>query len=279
VNLRDKYNSLKQILKGFEKVVIAYSGGVDSTFLLKTAVDTLGKENVLACIAVGATLPDSQYKQALENAKKYIGIEVITLEPDEISDPAFSSNKADRCFHCKAHLLGLLTDLARKNKIQHILCGNNFDDKDDYRPGSRAMKMFGIKCPLADAQLTKAEIRQLSRQLNLPTADIPASPCLASRISYGLEITQQRLKQIEDAEDFLRSLGLVEFRVRHHDTVARIEVHPQDMEKITKEPNRFKIVEKLKSLGFKFVTIDLQGFRSGSLNELLSSEEKQKHNK
>ncbi|MCX5634846.1 MAG: ATP-dependent sacrificial sulfur transferase LarE [Planctomycetota bacterium] len=274
VNLQDKYNSLKQILKGFEKVVVAYSGGVDSTFLLKTAVDTLGKQNVLACIAVGATLPDSQYKQALENAKKSIGIDVITLEPAEISDPAFSSNKADRCFHCKTHLLRLLTDLAKKNKIQHILCGNNFDDKDDYRPGSRAMNMFGIKCPLADAQLTKAEIRQLSRQLNLPTADIPASPCLASRISYGLEITEERLRQIEDAEDFLRSLGLVEFRVRHHDTIARIEVHPQDMEKITKDPNRSAIIEKLKSLGFKFVTIDLQGFRSGSMNEVLPEREK-----
>jgi len=274
MSTEEKYNLLRRILEELDKVVVAYSGGVDSTFLLKAAVDTLGKENVLACIAVGATLPDSQYKQAIENAKKYIGIEVITLEPNEISDPAFFSNKADRCFHCKAHLLGLLTDLARKNKIQHILCGNNFDDKDDYRPGSRAMKMFGIKCPLADAQLTKAEIRQLSRQLNLPTADIPASPCLASRISYGLEITEERLRQIEDAEDFLRSLGLVEFRVRHHDTVARIEVHPQDMEKITKEPNRLKIVEKLKSLGFKYITLDLQGFRSGAMNEALTEEEK-----
>jgi len=138
------------------------------------------------------------------------------------------------------------------------------------------MKVFGIRCPLAEAKLTKDDIRQLSRRMNLPTADMPASPCLASRISYGLEVTEKRLKQIEEAEDFLRTLGLVEFRVRHHDTIARIEVNPQDIEKITAEPLRCQIVDKMKSLGFKFVTVDLQGFRSGSLNEPLSEEEKQK---
>jgi uncharacterized protein len=174
------------------------------------------------------------------------------------------------------------------------VCGSNFDDKDDFRPGNRAAKVFGVHCPLMDAELTKADIRQLSRQVNLPTADVPASPCLASRVSYGLEVTEQRLKQVEEAEDFLRSLGLVEFRVRHHDTVARIEVNPQDIEKVAAEPARSQIVEKLKSkvaaeparsqiveklksLGFQFVTIDLQGFRSGALNESLSEEEKRKN--
>jgi uncharacterized protein len=136
--------------------------------------------------------------------------------------------------------------------------------------------VFGVHSPLMDAGLTKEDIRQLSRQMNLPTADVPASPCLASRISYGLEVNEERLKQIEQAEDFLYSLGLAEFRVRHHDTIARIEVHPQDTEKITAEPNRSRIVEKLKALGFKYVTIDLQGFRSGSLNVMLSEEEKRK---
>ena len=155
-------------------------------------------------------------------------------------------------------------------------CGNNFDDKDDFRPGSRAIKLFAARSPLAEAKLTKNDTRRLSRQMNLPTADMPASPCLASRISYGLEITESRLKQIEQAEDFLRTFGLVEFRVRHHDTIARIEVNPEDIENITREPTSSKIVKKLKSLGFKFVAVDLQGFRSGSLNDPFSEKEKRK---
>ncbi|MHC4541880.1 MAG: ATP-dependent sacrificial sulfur transferase LarE, partial [Planctomycetota bacterium] len=131
--------------------------------------------------------------------------------------------KADRCFHCKSHLYGILVNIAKEKGYNGVVCGSNFDDKDDFRPGNRAAKVFGVHCPLMDAELTKADIRQLSRQVNLPTADVPASPCLASRVSYGLEVTEQRLKQVEEAEDFLRSLGLVEFRVRHHDTVARID--------------------------------------------------------
>ncbi|GAG26611.1 unnamed protein product, partial [marine sediment metagenome] len=142
------------------------------------------------------------------------------------------------------------------------------------RPGNKAAEIFGVRSPLMEAELTKEDIRQLSRELNLPTADIPASPCLASRISYGLEITEQRLKQIEEAEEFLKGFGLVEFRVRHHDKIARIEVHPEDIEKITTEPARSEIVGKLKSLGFKYVAVDLQGFRSGSLNESLSEEQR-----
>lgn len=273
MNLEEKYNSLQQNLRKLGKVVIAYSGGVDSTFLLKAAVDTLGSGNVLACIAKGPSLPQSQYAKAIETAKD-MGAKVDTVEPKELSDSAYSANKADRCFHCKSHLLSVLVDVAKEKGVVHILCGNNFDDIKDYRPGSRAVKAFGVKCPLQDAQLTKNDIRELSRKFNLPTADVPASPCLASRVSYGLEITQQRLSQIEQAEEFLRTLGLVEFRVRHHDQVARIEVKPQDIEKIISEPARSQIVEKLKTLGFKFVALDLQGFRSGALNEMLTEKEK-----
>jgi uncharacterized protein len=273
MNLEQKSASLRQILKDLRKVVIAYSGGVDSTFLLKSAVDTLGPQNVLACVATGASLPKRELRQAVRLAK-VLGVEVQTVEPDELSDPNYAANKADRCFHCKSHLFAILTQLAKNRNFNHVICGHNFDDKDDYRPGIRAAKAFGVRSPLTEARLTKDDIRRLSRKLNLPTADAPASPCLASRISYGLQITEQRLKQVEQAEQFLKTFGLVEFRVRLHESIARIEVHPKHISKITKEPARSKIVKKLKSIGFKFVTVDLQGFRSGSLNELLSKKDK-----
>lgn len=271
----DKYKKLKKSLAELGKVLVAYSGGVDSTFLLKVAVDTLGADNVLACISAGVVEP----KHVLQRAKKFAGALGVCLEvidTDELADANFVANKANRCFHCKSHLCQTLLDVANQNGFKHVVFGTNRDDLDDFRPGNRAMKIFGIRSPLAEANLTKQDIRQLSRQMGLETADVPSSPCLASRIVYGLEINEERLKQIEQAEDFLRQLGLVEFRVRHHDTIVRIEVHPQDIEKISAEPNRSKIVEKLKSLGFKYITLDLQGFRSGSLNEALPKGENRK---
>ncbi|HLB72500.1 MAG TPA: ATP-dependent sacrificial sulfur transferase LarE [Sedimentisphaerales bacterium] len=271
--LKEKRDLLRDILQGLDRVVVAYSGGVDSTFLLKSAVDTLGAESVLACISVGPTEPGGQFERAAEFARS-IGVELRTVEADELADAKFTANKADRCFHCKSHLCKTLLDIAREKGSNHVVFGANYDDLDDFRPGNRAMKVFGIRSPLAEAKLTKADIRELSREMNLPTADQPASPCLASRIAYGLEVTEHRLKQIDQAETFLRTLGLVEFRVRHHDAIARIEVRPKDIEKVTTEPFRSQIVEKLKFLGFKYITIDLQGFRSGALNEVLSEGEK-----
>ena len=271
MNLKDKYNSLQKILKKLDKVIVAYSGGVDSTLLLKVAAETLDTEKVLACIAEGPSLPQNQYLQAVERAKN-MGVDVRTVKPNELADAAYAANKADRCFHCKLHLYGILAGIAREQKFGCVVCGCNFDDKRDYRPGNRAAEVFGVRCPLMEAELTKEDIRNLSRQMGLPTADIPASPCLASRIAYGLEITEQRLRQVEEAEEVMRGLGLVEFRVRHHDTIARIEVHREDFEKVM--TNCSRIVEKLQELGFKYVTIDLQGFRSGSLNELLTEDEK-----
>ncbi|OHB54424.1 MAG: TIGR00268 family protein [Planctomycetes bacterium RBG_13_44_8b] len=275
MNQQDKYNSLRQILGELGRVVVAYSGGVDSTFLLKAAVDMLGEENVLACMSIGPAEPKRQLQQAEQTAKS-IGAKLKTIEADELSNPLFTANKADRCFHCKSHLCKVLLDIAKEEDFKHVIFGTNYDDLDDFRPGNRAMKAFGIRSPLAEAKLTKKDIRQLSRKLGLPTADLPSSPCLASRIAYGLEVTEHRLKQIDEAEEFLRSLGLIELRVRHHDTIARIEVNPQDIAKVTTEPLRSQIVDKIKSLGFKFVTIDLRGYRSGSLNEPLSEEEKRK---
>jgi uncharacterized protein len=274
MNFQDKYNSLQQLLKKMEKVVVAYSGGVDSTFLLKAAIDTLGKENVLACIGISSSLGKSQYNRAIECAN-IIGANLEEVEVHEVLDTKYSANKADRCFHCKSHLYTVLQSIAEKKGFNSVICGCNFDDLDDFRPGNKAAKVHGVLSPMAEAKMTKDDIRSKSREFNLPTADIPASPCLASRVTYGLEVTEQRLGQIDEAEDFLRSLGLVEFRVRHHDTIARIEVVAEDMEKITTEPVRQEIVEKLKSIGFKYITVDLQGFRSGSLNELLTKDQKQ----
>ena len=273
MNLQQKYDKLKKILTDSGRLLIAYSGGVDSTFLLKVAVDTLGKDKVAACIAQGPSLPQSQYDRAARLAKE-MGAEMMTIQADEMSDAAYLANKADRCYHCKSHLFEQLADIAKENGFDTIACGHNFDDTKDYRPGNMAAADFGISAPLIEAELTKQDIRQLSKELNLPTAQIPASPCLASRIAYGLEITEKNLQQVEEAEEFLKNLGMVEFRVRHHGEVARIEVHQEDMPKIIEPEVREKIIEKLKQLGFKFVALDLAGFRSGSLNEALSQAEK-----
>lgn len=268
-----KLKHLTEQLAGLGNVLVAFSGGVDSTFLLKVAVDALGKDNVLACLGVSPSLSAYQHEQAKSLAGQFdVRLEEIFV--GEMDDPSYRANKADRCFHCKSRLFKLLIEKAQQNTIRYIVCGANFDDKDDYRPGNRAAEVFGILSPLMDAKLTKKEIRELSRQMNLPTADLPASPCLASRIAYGLEISEEKLAQIEKAEDFLRQLGLVEFRVRHHGDVARIEIKPQEFAKITPEAVRKHIVDYLKGLGFRYIAVDLQGFRSGSMNEALSKEEK-----
>jgi uncharacterized protein len=273
MTIQEKLKQLQQTLAGFKRILIAFSGGVDSTFLLKVVADTLGKDNVLACIGISPSLSNYQRRQAKQLAAQF-GVHLEELPLDELQDPAYLANKADRCFHCKSRLYKLLTDKAKEEGIQHVLCGSNFDDKSDYRPGHHAAEVFGILSPMMDIGLTKAEIRELSRQMNLPTADLPASPCLASRVAYGLEISEEKLLQVEKAEDFLRSLGFVEFRVRHHGDIARIEVTPKEFPKITPDPIRKQITDHLKTLGFKYITLDLQGFRSGAMNEALSKKEK-----
>lgn len=267
------YNSLQAILHSFDKIVIAYSGGVDSTFLLKVAYDALGPERIFPCIGISGSLSQTQFDIAMHNAK-YIGIEVHQAGLDELRDEKYAANNADRCFFCKSHLYSVLKKYAEQVNASNVLCGSNFDDKDDFRPGNKAAEVFGVRAPLMEAELTKADIRHLSKMLGLPTADMPASPCLASRIAYGVEVTEENLKQVEQAEDFLRSFGLSEFRVRHHGTVARIEVKDQDFDKIVN--HKKTITSKLRDIGFKFVSLDMAGFKSGALNQTLTEDQKSK---
>jgi len=268
-----KYETLKNLIAAYGKAAVAFSGGVDSTFLLKACADTLGAKNVLACIGISPSLAQHQLEQARAMAK-LIGVELTELPLEELNDPEYQANKADRCFHCKSCQFRTIQEYARQQGIEHTLCGSNFDDKDDYRPGNMAVAALGIGAPLMDAELTKPEIRKLSKMLGLPTADIPASPCLASRVAYGESITEEKLNQVERAEVVLRELGFVEFRVRHHGRIARIEVPAADISKVADPSTREKIVEKMKPLGFQYISLDLQGFRSGSLNESLSEDEK-----
>jgi len=273
MELQQKYQDLQAVLNALDRVVVAYSGGVDSTFLLKAAVDTLGAGQVLACIGVSPSLARHQYDQAMDHAR-LIGATLKEIPVDELSDADYAANRADRCYHCKSHLYSVLKEVGTQAGLGTVVCGSNFDDREDYRPGNRAAVKLHIRSPLMEARLTKADIRALSRDLGLPTAEIPASPCLASRLAYGLEITSERLAQVEKAEDIVRSLGLQEFRVRHHDTLARIEVPPADMAQVLE--NRRHLVEAIKALGFTFVSLDLQGFRSGSLNEMLGEHQQRR---
>jgi uncharacterized protein len=270
---QDKYRKLQGILQAMGKVAVAFSGGVDSAFLLKAAAETLGTSKVLACIGTSPSLSQHQLTQA-RSVAGLVGAELVEIPLTELSNPDYQANKADRCFHCKSCQFRTIRDYAQTRGFQHTLCGTNFDDKDDYRPGNIAVKALNIAAPLLDAQLTKSEIRELSRTFNLPTADVPASPCLASRVAYGESITEEKLAQVEKAEDILRLLGFVEFRVRHHGPVARIELKPEDFPRAMAEPIRNRIVADLKALGFKFIALDLQGFRSGALNETLSDDQK-----
>jgi len=267
MTLNDKFTKLKETLRQMERVIIAYSGGVDSTLLLKTATIS-GLKEILAVTASSESLP----REELSFARKMTSAlnvrhEIIVTE--ELKDKNYSSNPPNRCYYCKKELFSKLKEIAKKENFPFILDGTNADDREDWRPGRQAAVEMGIRSPLLEVGLGKKEIREISQALGLPTWNKPATPCLSSRFPYGQKITAEALERVNRAENFIKKFGIKELRVRDHSETARIEILPEDFPILMDETVRAEIISFLKSLGYKYITLDLEGFRSGSLNELL----------
>lgn len=263
-HLNDKYSRLKEILERCGSVLIAYSGGVDSAFLAKVAHDVLGKR-ALAVTSVSPSLPGSELAEAKEIAEA-IGIAHRLIETKEMDDPNFLENTTRRCFFCKAELFQELFKMARSEGYRHVVYGANIDDTGDFRPGAEAAKESGALAPLMEAGLTKEEIRLMSKELGLSTWNKPSKACLSSRIPFGERISEEKLQQIEEAEEMLSQLGFQQFRVRHHGQIARIEIQKEELEKMMKGKIRTRVIDAVKKAGFKFITLDLEGYRTGPFN-------------
>ena len=266
-NIHQKYQALQMLLESCQQVAVAFSGGVDSTFLLYAAHAVLG-DRVLAVTADSAFFPRREQSEAYDFCREH-DIRQITFQADVLQDLNIIQNPPDRCYLCKRLIFGSIQKIAAENGITQIAEGSNLDDLGDYRPGMRAIAELGILSPLRDAELTKQEIRQLSKELGLPTWEKPSFACLASRIPYGDLITDDKLRMAERAEAFLLAAGFRQVRVRIHGEIARIEVLPEDFERLLSV--RQQIVAELKSIGFRYISLDLTGYRTGSLNEALNT--------
>ena len=265
--LNEKYSKLKNYFKELGSVAVAFSGGVDSTFLLKTAHDVL-KNNAIAVTASSNLFPKRELKESSAFCKSENICQVI-FNFDEFEVEGFRENPPNRCYLCKHKIFSKIKEIAAKKNITYVVEGSNMDDNEDYRPGLRAIAELDIKSPLRYAELYKNEIRTLSKEMNLPTWDKPSFACLASRFVYGEIISEERLAMVERAEQFLMDAGFKQFRVRIHDKIARIEIMPEDFDKIMKSNIRTDIINKFKNYGFQYVTLDLQGYRTGSMNETI----------
>ena len=265
--LHEKYNSLQSRLLELGSLAVAFSGGVDSTFLLQVAHDVLG-DRALAVTAAPPFVPVREQKEASDFCRE-AGIRQIVIPPEALNIDSIRHNPPDRCYHCKRLIFGKIIEAAQQNGIPYVAEGSNTDDTGDYRPGMRAIRELGVLSPLLDAGLTKSDIRSLSKELDLPTWDKPSFACLASRFVYGEAITDERLAMVDRAEQLLLDLGFRQFRVRIHGDLARIEILPADFTKIMAADCRKKVYSKLKAYGFSYVTLDLAGYRTGSMNEVL----------
>jgi pyridinium-3,5-biscarboxylic acid mononucleotide sulfurtransferase len=269
---QDKYARLLELLHDLESVVVAFSGGVDSTFLARAADDALG-DRALLVTADSETYPASELEAARELARS-LRMRHLVVQTRELDNPDYARNPTNRCFFCKEELFATLAPIAEREGYRHLVYGANVDDLGDHRPGMDSARQRGVRAPLIDAGLGKAEIRELSRALGLPTWDKPSFACLSSRFQYGDRITADKLRQVDAAEEFVRSLGFRQFRVRHHDRLARLEIPIEDLPRLWQDGRREAIVKRFRELGYVYVTVDLSGFQSGSGNLLLDLKSK-----
>jgi uncharacterized protein len=262
-----KLGRARSIVRSLGSAAVAFSGGTDSSLVAKIAKDELG-EKAIAVTIDSPMYPESELREARAVASK-IGIEHIVTSIDPFREKKFVSNPPDRCYLCKMSDLTRIREIADERGLKEVVDGSNSDDRKDYRPGLRAKQELGVRSPLAEAGIGKAEVRRISKALGLPTASKSSSPCLASRIPYGEAITKEKLKMIEEAEEYLKAKGFGQVRVRMHGDSARIEVDPREVARLSSAGTRISVVKKLKSLGFAYVSVDLEGYRMGSLNEVL----------